>query len=1142
MTGETFRVEVISAGFTVGNRAQILVNGQAVEIPGGPARGLNVAVISQSDPTQVVAAHFDTHASGLQADQFAQWIEDIPAGRIVAIGVLDEAALNLTDRAKRACEMLGSCLVRNLPYRGSWAMVGQRGSAPGAAREQMSGSAEVSATADVLIQDAVAGGIRVIALSAPDQGLIRVQEAAVPVTSDPLGGRGLNTVVLDEENCEVLQTAAFDTSGSSSAADQFATLIEGLPTGRMVAVAARGDCATNLTERARAACELLGSTLIRRVGAGNSWSIVGFKDALPGSVAEAWSPASPASSTYWSTPSIPNAVAGFSLAVGSAGFTVGNRASVVMSGIDVCTIAGGLPACGRGLNVVVFDETSGTPLQAGTYDTYASAVAADTFAALIEGLPAGRIVAVAAMDEATRQLTERARRACEMIGSGLIRNLGVRGSWALIGRKGSAPGSVPEAVGNVSPVGVETWFALDAARQTRLFNVLTVESAGFSVGNFASISATINFRVIQFSPGYFRGLNVAVIDQATGEVLQAQTFDTYASSGAADEFAALIEALPAGRVVAIAVKDEATRNLTERARAACESLGSGMIRQLATRGSWAFVGKKGVAPDEVAEAVSSTSPASCSYWLFPDDRYPGSGFNLAAQSAGTGTGNTAGLFARNARVDIPGGYGRGLNVAVLDERNGTVLAAHSYDTSASDAAADAFAGLIEELPAGRVVIVAVLGDAAGHLTERARRACGTIGSGLVGNLGVNGSWTLMGVKATPPGSALEALDNDGPTALSTWLPFPPAAAEGVAVFPAIVLFFAILAVVSLSYWADAATVQPPPPAPPPPGPRRYNQQTALVAHNAFASSGYGWRGIDTQQNKTISEQLELGARGLSLDVFVYTPKDRPKDLYLCHGSCEWTEIRHGVELLTLTKALTEVVNFLQQPGNSDQIVTIFIESPAGWNPDAESNAMFLHSFAASGATDLIFWPDSTDANPPAGARTWNVNTQYGLFRWPTIDEMVKANKRLVMFVDRDTGSPGTLRHVVPFVWRYARESVFSDQSGRYWPWDNDCGERDQSKNRQPNRSLFLWNHFPSVSLIASLGFSYAYINSYNRLLERAKKCSASMTLTPNFLEIDYVDLSDGMLLTDNMNKDVWTQTNPRDALNALPALPDKPEL
>ena len=147
-------------------------------------------MINQSKPTLEATAHFDTYASSAAADEFAQWIEDVPVGRVVAIAVMDEASVNLTDRARRACEMSGSCLVRNLPVRGSWAMVAQRGSAPGTAAEQMSGAAAVTATADVLINASLAGGIRIIALSAPDRGLIRVQ-----VQQHPAGSHLITTIM-----------------------------------------------------------------------------------------------------------------------------------------------------------------------------------------------------------------------------------------------------------------------------------------------------------------------------------------------------------------------------------------------------------------------------------------------------------------------------------------------------------------------------------------------------------------------------------------------------------------------------------------------------------------------------------------------------------------------------------------------------------------------------------------------------------------------------------------------------------------------------------------------------------------------------------------------------------------------------------
>lgn len=240
----------------------------------------------------------------------------------------------------------------------------------------MSASAPVMTVADVIMKDELASGIKIRAESAADRARIWIQEAVISFGPDPLGGRGLNVAVFNEATGQILQIPVFDTAASDSAAEQFAALIDSLPTGRMVAIATRGDYATHLTERARRACESLGSAQIRNVATSNPWCLVGFKDALAGSVAEAWSPAARASCAYWHSPEPPNAAGGFSLAVGSAGFSVGNRACIVMSGIDATAIAGGLPRYDRGLNVVVFDETSGRPLAAGTFDTNASQAAA----------------------------------------------------------------------------------------------------------------------------------------------------------------------------------------------------------------------------------------------------------------------------------------------------------------------------------------------------------------------------------------------------------------------------------------------------------------------------------------------------------------------------------------------------------------------------------------------------------------------------------------------------------------------------------------------------------------------------------------------------------------------------------------------
>ncbi len=101
---------------------------------------------------------------------------------------------------------------------------------------------------------------------------------------------------------------------------------------------------------------------------------------------------------------------------------------------------------GRGHNLVVLDPRTGGVLDKRHFDTYESAAQADSMAAYVERLPVGTVVLVAIADEGTVSMTERAHGALESLGSMLTRQVSARDSWALIGRKGAAPGSVPEAL------------------------------------------------------------------------------------------------------------------------------------------------------------------------------------------------------------------------------------------------------------------------------------------------------------------------------------------------------------------------------------------------------------------------------------------------------------------------------------------------------------------------------------------------------------------------------------------------------------------------------------------------------------------------------------------------------------------------
>jgi len=122
--GKKRKVEIItrSAGFLDGNTGQIMIDN--VMVFEMDRRGMGVVVIDEEDASVLETATFDTHYSAEESNQFADFITSQRSESIVAIVAKDEASESLTENAKAACELLGSLRIRELGFRGSWAMIG----------------------------------------------------------------------------------------------------------------------------------------------------------------------------------------------------------------------------------------------------------------------------------------------------------------------------------------------------------------------------------------------------------------------------------------------------------------------------------------------------------------------------------------------------------------------------------------------------------------------------------------------------------------------------------------------------------------------------------------------------------------------------------------------------------------------------------------------------------------------------------------------------------------------------------------------------------------------------------------------------------------------------------------------------------
>jgi hypothetical protein len=147
-------------------------------------------------------------------------------------------------------------------------------------------------------------------------------------------------------------------------------------------------------------------------------------------------------------------------------------------------------------------------------------------------------------------------------------------------------------------------YRVGATGVTSPVNVL-VKSAGEEVGDFGHIYVDGH----NVSPDE-RGYNVVVLDPVSGVVEGMGHFDTFASEEESARLAEFLAGIPDGRIVAVAVEDEASLHLTGEAVLALRTIGAtGDLRDM-FRWAQAIIGVKGAEPGQALEATGLTRPVS----------------------------------------------------------------------------------------------------------------------------------------------------------------------------------------------------------------------------------------------------------------------------------------------------------------------------------------------------------------------------------------------------------------------------------------------------------------------------------------------------------------------------------------------------
>lgn len=126
---------------------------------------------------------------------------------------------------------------------------------------------------------------------------------------------------------------------------------------------------------------------------------------------------------------------------------------------------------------------------------------------------------------------------------------------------------------------------------------LTILSAGEEEGNFGHIY----LNGVDVSPNR-RGYNIAIV-APDGTLLDAANFDTHFDPAASQALAQFIAAAPQDAIIAVAVADEASNNLTEEAVEALQSIGGQVDLRGQFRAAHALIGGKNNLPAQEAFSV-----------------------------------------------------------------------------------------------------------------------------------------------------------------------------------------------------------------------------------------------------------------------------------------------------------------------------------------------------------------------------------------------------------------------------------------------------------------------------------------------------------------------------------------------------------
>ena len=556
---------------------------------------------------------------------------------------------------------------------------------------------------------------------------------------------GINLVVIDEVNGLIISTASFATNHPGNS-DDLAMHIDDIPKGRIVCAGVSYDSIWYLNENAKRALRTIGSAIIDKLRPYWSWALIGVKGFLPGQAMESFSALFSAQvsvrvrlKSYHQQLFI-TAESHNDESIGYGRITRNDKV------ITACTSEE------RGLHIVVFDERCGTVLRVEIYiiPYEGDESESDDLMELMdsENNHYGTIVAIAAKEQEMDRLSESATRACEAIGSEMIRRVSYGESWAIVGRKGAAKHTVPESAAEDTSCNSTFVLIPSLAEQATCPVVMT--------SSVSENSRSITVNGVTITPSVKSHHVIILLGDGNCTIEQNETFqpeDKILSS--------FIRSVPPGRTVLV--------NLAPQDRSLAP-LEASALRAIGSTGTdpWAIFGRKGAQSSSIVE--QSRSGASNSLGMKTTLHAVTAPFVSVKTSRQSVSGRDGIQIIANSESHT---LYEALVMVIFDTTESKIFQMHPFNMTISDL--EELTSLIHLLRNGSVVALITNDALALKQSEAVREAIEGLGSNYISNVATNGgSWALIGRKGVKQGSVLEAASNDGPVEIVTHtLPVTP---------------------------------------------------------------------------------------------------------------------------------------------------------------------------------------------------------------------------------------------------------------------------------------------------------------------------------------------------------------------------------